>query len=60
MQYLDVLLQELGLNPYRKMPNVFAELFSQYGPDDYVGIYEEYRAARTRGGEPMRTLALDT
>jgi len=25
-----------------------------------VGIYEEYRAARTRGGEPMRTLALDT
>jgi len=59
-QYLDVLLQELGLNPYRKMPNVFAELFSQYGPDDYVGIYEEYRAARTRGGEPMRTLALDT
>ena len=23
-QYLDVLLQDLGLNPYRKMPNVLA------------------------------------
>ncbi len=59
-QYLDVLLQDLGLNPYRKMPNVLAELFSQYGPDDYVGIYEEYRARRTQGGLPMRALALDT
>jgi len=59
-QYLDVLLQDLELNPFRKMPNIFAELFSQYGPDDYLGIYEEYRAARTQPGQPMRALALDT
>lgn len=59
-QYLDVLLKDLGLNPYRKMPNILAELFSQYGPDDYVDIFEEYRARRTQRSEPLRTLALDT
>jgi len=59
-QYLDVLLQDLELSPFRKMPNIFAELFSQYGPDDYLGIYEEYRAARTQTAQPMRALALDT
>ena len=59
-QYLDVLLKDLGLNPYRKMPNILAELFSQYGPDDYVDIFEEYRAGRTQRPETLRTLALDT
>ena len=59
-QYLDVLLQDLGLSPYRKMPNILAELFSQYGPDDYVDIFEEYRAGRTQGSEILRTLTLDT
>ena len=59
-QYLDVLLQDLGLNPYRKMPNVLAELFSQYGPEDYVDMFEEYRAGRTQRPETLRTLALDT
>jgi len=59
-QYLDVLLKDLGLNPYRKTPNILAELFSQYGPDDYVGIYEEYQAGRTHGAQPLRVLALDT
>ena len=59
-QYLDVLLKDLGLSPYRKMPNLLAELFSQYGPDDYAGIYEEYRARREKGAGPTRVLALDT
>ena len=59
-QYLDVLLKDLGLNPYRKLPNILAELFSQYGPDDYVDIFEEYRAGRTQRPETLRTLALDT
>ena len=27
-QYLDVLLQDLELSPFRKMPNIFSELFS--------------------------------
>ena len=59
-QYLDVLLKDLGLSPYRKMPNLLAELFSQYGPDDYADIYEEYRARREKAAEPTRVLALDT
>ena len=59
-QYLDVLLQDLGLNPYRKMPNILAELFSQYGPDDYADIYEEYQARRKQGNQPLHPLALDT
>ena len=59
-QYLDVLLQDLGLNPYRKMPNVLAELFSQYGPDDYADVYEEYQSRQKHGNQPLRALALDT
>ena len=59
-QYLDVLLQDLGLNPYRKMPNILAELFSQYGPDDYVGIYEEYQTRQKQRSQPLHALALDT
>ena len=59
-QYLDVILKDLGLNPYRKLPNILAELFSQYGPDDYVDIFEEYRAGRTQRSTTLRTLALDT
>ena len=59
-QYLDVLLQDLGLNPYRKMPNILAELFSQYGPDDYVCIYEEYQTRRKQRNQPLQALALDT
>lgn len=59
-QYLDVLLKDLGLNPYRKMPNIAAELFSQYGPDDYLDIFEEYRSGRTQRAQTLRVLALDT
>ena len=54
------LLQDLGLNPYRKVPNVLAEPFSQYGPDDYADIYKEYQAQQKQGNQPLRALALDT
>ena len=59
-QYLDVLLQDLRLSPYRKMPNALAELFSQYGPDDYTGIYEDYWASLAQQAQPIHVLALDT
>ena len=36
-QYIDILLKDLGLSPYRKLPNIFAELFGQYGAEDYAG-----------------------
>ena len=45
-QYNDIVLKDLGLNPYRKMPNVFAELFAGYGAGDYTGIVEEFLATR--------------
>ena len=52
----DVLLQDLD----RKMPNVLAELFSQYGPDDYADIYEEYQSRQKQANHPLHALALDT
>ena len=42
------------------MPNILGELFSQYGPDDYVDIFEEYRTGRSQRSKTLRTLALDT
>jgi glycine/D-amino acid oxidase-like deaminating enzyme len=59
-QYNDIILSELGLSPYRKMPNVFAEVFSQYGARDYVGLVEEYEAKRKRLALPRSVLPLDT
>ena len=45
-QYLDGMLRDLGLDPYRKSPNWAAELFARYGPRDYRGLVDEYRALR--------------
>jgi cation diffusion facilitator CzcD-associated flavoprotein CzcO len=41
-QYLDILLADLGISPYRKLPNVFAEVFSAYRPADYADVVEDY------------------
>lgn len=43
-QYLDILLTDLGVSPYRKLPNVIAEVFSPYGPADYRGVVDEFLA----------------
>ena len=40
-QYLDIMLKELKLSPYRKS-NPIAELFDRYGASDYRGVLEEY------------------
>jgi dimethylaniline monooxygenase (N-oxide forming) len=42
-QYIDTLLMELGLSPYRKTPNVFAEIFAPYSANDYRNIVTEYQ-----------------
>ena len=57
-QYIDILLMELGLSPYRKMPNVFAELFAQYGSRDYRDLVGEYRSVIK--DKPLNSLNLDT
>jgi hypothetical protein len=59
-QYIDILLQELQVNPYRKLPNPFAELFSRYEAADYEGVFEEYERARSKRKSPLKTLPLHT
>jgi len=46
-QCLDVLLQELGISQWRKLPNLPAELFARYDPTDYAGVVDSY-ATRAR------------
>jgi hypothetical protein len=59
-QYIDILLKELQISPYRKLPNPFAELFSRYEASDYRGIFEEYERAKAKRTVPLKTLPLDT
>ena len=50
-----MLLQDLGVSPYRKLPNVVAEVFGRYGASDYAGVMQEVRASR----RPMRPVPFD-
>lgn len=59
-QYLDVLLKDLGVSPYRKMPNVFAEVFARYEAADYKGVTEEYQAKLKNRKKPLKPLQVDT
>jgi cation diffusion facilitator CzcD-associated flavoprotein CzcO len=59
-QYIDILLKDLGVSPYRKLPNVFAEIFGRYGSADYAGVVEEYDHKSTRGNKQLIPLAVDT
>lgn len=56
-QYLDLLLLDLGVSPYRK-PHPVAELFGRYGAADYRGVGDEYRRRRVVG--MRRPVAVDT
>lgn len=56
-QYLDVMLSDLGVSPYRKR-GLLAELTAPYTAADYAGIFEEYE--RSRGAGPRRPLPLPT
>lgn len=59
-QYIDIILKDLGLSPYRKMPNIFAEVFAQYGAPDYQGVIEEYNTKRETRTLPFKPLPFDT
>ena len=59
-QYIDILLMELKVSPYRKLPNPIAELFSRYEASDYQGVFEEYERAKVKRTAPLKTLPLDT
>jgi hypothetical protein len=59
-QYIDILLRDLGVSPYRKMPNIFAEIFDRYNCSDYKTVLEEYNRNRTSRTPPLRPLAVST
>ncbi len=58
-QYIDMMLRELGLNPYRKLPNLFAEVFGQYGANDYRNVIDEYLERSRARTTPLPSLPLD-
>lgn len=59
-QYIDILLMELGISPYRKLPNIFAEIFSRYEAADYKDVFEEYKKSREKNPTLLQPLPLDT
>ena len=59
-QYLDILLRDLGLSPYRKMPNIFAEMFSRYGANDYKNVHLEYQNNLRYRKTPLKPSPYDT
>ena len=62
-QYIDILLHDLGISQWRKLPNIAAEMFLRYNPTDYRGIVEEFqehaKELRERG-LVQRVMAVDT
>lgn len=49
-QYLDILLKDLALSPYRKLPNVLAEVFARYRAKDYARVQQEYQRQTAKRG----------
>jgi dimethylaniline monooxygenase (N-oxide forming) len=55
-QYLDLLLQDLDISPYRKLPNIIAEVFARYGAWDYRAVFKEYDDKRAKQAVPLKPL----
>lgn len=47
-QYIDVLLKDLGVSPYRKMPNILNEVFGRYKASDYAGVFTDYNRRKKK------------
>lgn len=58
-QYLDVLLGDLGLTPYRKS-NALSEALVAYSARDYDGVLDEYERARGAMRRPRAPLPIST
>jgi len=59
-QYIDIILKDLGVSAYRKLPNIFAEIFGRYGASDYKDIVSEYDRQSARGSIQRTPLEVDT
>lgn len=48
LSYMDLLAGDLGLAKYRKLKGtgVWSELFHRYGPNDYIGVVQEWLNGR--------------
>ena len=57
-QYNDIMLADLGVTPYRKLPNVLAEIFAPYKPADYTRVVDDY--LRRPSGMPRVPVSLPT
>lgn len=62
-QYLDIILQDLGLSPNRKS-NPVSEIFARYSAADYAGLVEEYEQKLVKQGqttsEQLRPMTVHT
>lgn len=47
-QYLDVMMLDLGLSRFRKLPNPIAEVFGRYGGADYDGALQTYLSLQAK------------
>ncbi|MBV9386070.1 MAG: NAD(P)/FAD-dependent oxidoreductase [Chroococcidiopsidaceae cyanobacterium CP_BM_ER_R8_30] len=59
-QYIDILLRDLEVSPYRKMPNIVAEVFDRYQCSDYKDVLEEYDYNRTSQIKLLHPIAVPT
>jgi hypothetical protein len=57
-QYIDIMLTDLGQSPYRKLPNVLAEIFAAYCPADYAGVVDAHLG--TTRNRALTTVPLPT
>jgi len=48
------MLADPRISPYRKLPNVFAEVFSRTVPRDYAEVVDEFLARRPAPPPPGR------
>ncbi|MEP6895672.1 MAG: hypothetical protein ABI986_08705 [Chloroflexota bacterium] len=59
-QYNDILLKELGVSPYRKLPNPIAEIFVRYEAKDYRNVLKEYEQNKSKRIKPLASLPIQT
>lgn len=59
-KYIDILLRDLEVSPYRKMPNIFAEMFGMYNCSDYQDVLKEYNYNAKNRTAPLRPLPVTT
>ncbi len=55
-----MLLNDVGVSPYGKLPKLLAEIFGRYGASDYCGVLAEYNRGRSGEALPRSPMPLHT